>query len=141
MQALYIIFSSLCCHLLHRLITFCHGFIEQLYEDPIRYVHNFVVEPGTASMLSGRGSMFVHLNNMIFHVKGNLMMLKLMMLKVHNWFIIWYVVLLLFYFSLSLRFCHSCTCFYKIACLQVLCIKQLFVTASQEFYFLHSSFW
>lgn len=59
--------------------TICHGFITQLYEDPIRYVHDFVVEPGTGSMLSGRGSMFVHLNNMIFHVKGNSMMLK-----VHN---------------------------------------------------------
>ncbi|KAH9683162.1 Squamosa promoter-binding-like protein 7 [Citrus sinensis] len=48
----------------------------KLYEDPIRYVHNFVVEPGTASMLSGRGSMFVHLNNMIFHVKGGTSVVK-----------------------------------------------------------------
>lgn len=48
----------------------------KLYEDPIRYVHNFVVEPGTGSMLSGRGSMFVHLNNMIFHVKGGTSVVK-----------------------------------------------------------------
>ncbi|KAJ0092186.1 hypothetical protein Patl1_25532 [Pistacia atlantica] len=39
----------------------------KLYEDPITYLHDFVVTPGR--MLSGRGSIFVHLNNMIFHVK------------------------------------------------------------------------
>ena len=47
--------------------------LEQLSEDPISCLHEFVVAPG--GMLSGRGNILVYLNNMVFHVlKGNLML-------------------------------------------------------------------
>lgn len=46
--------------------------IMQLSEDPVSYIHNFVVAPG--GMLSGRGNILVYVNNMVFQVvKGNLM--------------------------------------------------------------------
>lgn len=48
------------------------GDIEQLFEDPVAYVHDFIVKPG--KMLSGRGSVTVYLNHMIFRViEGKLM--------------------------------------------------------------------
>ncbi|KAL5852517.1 hypothetical protein ACOSQ3_007635 [Xanthoceras sorbifolium] len=46
----------------------------KLYEDPITYVHDFVVAPGR--MLSGRGFVIVNLNNMIFHVKDGTSVMK-----------------------------------------------------------------
>ncbi|XP_021908865.1 squamosa promoter-binding-like protein 7 [Carica papaya] len=38
----------------------------KLFEDPVAYVHDFIVKPG--KMLSGRGSVTVYLNHMIFRV-------------------------------------------------------------------------
>ncbi|KAL5541765.1 hypothetical protein UlMin_009475 [Ulmus minor] len=38
-------------------------------EDPVSYVHKFIVAPG--GMLSGRGNILVYLNNMILHVAKN----------------------------------------------------------------------
>ncbi|PQQ19388.1 squamosa promoter-binding-like protein 7 [Prunus yedoensis var. nudiflora] len=38
----------------------------KLLEDPVSYVHDFVVVPGR--MLSGRGNILVYLNDMIFRV-------------------------------------------------------------------------
>ncbi|KAI9195106.1 hypothetical protein LWI28_011737 [Acer negundo] len=46
----------------------------KLYEDPITYVHDFVVAPGR--MLSGRGFVIVNLNNTIFHVKDGTSVMK-----------------------------------------------------------------
>lgn len=47
----------------------------QIFEDPIAYVHDFVVAPGR--MLSGRGNVLVYLNNMIFHVVKSKLMLQI----------------------------------------------------------------
>ncbi|XP_015888326.2 squamosa promoter-binding-like protein 7 isoform X1 [Ziziphus jujuba] len=41
----------------------------KVFEDPIAYVHDFIVSPGR--MLCGRGNVLVYLNNMIFHVVKN----------------------------------------------------------------------
>lgn len=48
----------------------------QILEDPKAYVHDFVVSPGR--MLSGRGNLFVYLNNMIFHVVNSTLMLQIL---------------------------------------------------------------
>ncbi|PON80255.1 SBP-box transcription factor [Parasponia andersonii] len=48
---------------------------KKLSEDPISYVHDFVVAPG--GMLSGRGNMLVYLNNTLLHVvKGGSSVIK-----------------------------------------------------------------
>ncbi|CAL1411652.1 unnamed protein product [Linum trigynum] len=48
----------------------------KLLEDPLSYVHNFVVVPGT--MLSGKGPMIVYLNDMVFRVmKGGTSVMQL----------------------------------------------------------------
>ncbi|XP_024027509.1 squamosa promoter-binding-like protein 7 [Morus notabilis] len=47
----------------------------KLSEDPVSYIHNFVVAPG--GMLSGRGNILVYVNNMVFQVvKGGNSVIK-----------------------------------------------------------------
>uniref|UniRef100_A0A5B7AUV9 Putative squamosa promoter-binding-like protein 7 n=1 Tax=Davidia involucrata TaxID=16924 RepID=A0A5B7AUV9_DAVIN len=47
----------------------------KLFEDPAIYIHDFVVAPG--NMLSGRGTILVYLNDMIFRVmKGETSVMK-----------------------------------------------------------------
>ncbi|KAK9288985.1 hypothetical protein L1049_017456 [Liquidambar formosana] len=48
----------------------------KLLEDPASYLHDFVIAPG--KLLSGRGTVLVYLNNMIFRVvKGSVMKVKM----------------------------------------------------------------
>ncbi|KAK3440967.1 hypothetical protein EUGRSUZ_B01228 [Eucalyptus grandis] len=39
----------------------------KLYEDPISYINEFILRPGR--LLSGRGTMYIFLNDMVFHLK------------------------------------------------------------------------
>jgi hypothetical protein len=52
---------------------------QQLFEDPASHLHDFLVAPGR--MLSGRGTILVFINDMIFRVmKGKLVPILFLLL-------------------------------------------------------------
>ncbi|KAK3039036.1 hypothetical protein RJ639_027521 [Escallonia herrerae] len=54
------------CTILTMFIAMPNFMWTKLIEDPLAYLHDFVLTPG--NMLSGRGTLHVYINNMMFHV-------------------------------------------------------------------------